>query len=82
MVELRFNVSEVDYASVFQALAGGMAGPAAMMARALPDSAKEEMAVSYINANAARLEDWLAGALAAKGVRMKISGARAAVVRR
>ena len=44
MVELKFNVSDVDFDSVIQALAGGLAGPAALAARALPDSAKEELA--------------------------------------
>ncbi len=77
MVQLRFNVSDVDFDAVIAALAGDMAGPAAMMARALPDSAKEELAVKYINANASRLESWLESALASKGVRMKISQAQA-----
>ena len=77
MVELKFNVSDVDYESVIQALAGFLAGPAVMAARALPDSAKEDMIVRYINANASQMERWLENALASKGVRMKISGAQA-----
>ncbi len=77
MVELRFNVSDVDFDAVINALAGGMAGPAAMMARALPDSAKEDLAVKYINANASRLEQWLESALASRGVKMKITQAQA-----
>lgn len=81
MVELRFNVSDVDFDSVIQALAGSMAGPAAFAARALPDSAKEELVVKYINANAARLEQWMESALASKGVKMRISGAQATVLR-
>ena len=81
MVELKFNVSDVDFDSVIQALAGGLAGPAALAARALPDSAKEELAAKYINANAAKLEDWIESALASKGVKMKISGAQATVLR-
>ena len=79
MVELKFNVSDVDYESIIQALAGFLAGPAVMAVRAMPDSAKEEMAVRYINANAARMESWLENALASKGVRMKISDAQATV---
>ena len=79
MVELKLLVSEVDYESVIQALAGHLAGPAALAARALPDSAKEELVVKYINSNAGRLEEWMETALASKGVRMKISGASAAV---
>ena len=58
MVELRFNVSDVDFDSVIQALSGRLAGPVTMMARTLPDSAKEELVVKYINANADRLESW------------------------
>ena len=77
MVELKFNVSDVDFESVIQALAGGFAGPAALAARALPDSAKEELVVKYINANAGKLESWMENALASKGVRMKITQARA-----
>ena len=81
MVELRLNVSEVDYASVVQALAGHLAGPAMLAAGALPDSAKEELVVKYINANAGRLESWMENALASKGVRLKITGAQATVLR-
>ena len=68
MVELKFNVSDVDYDSVLQALAGHLAGPALMAARALPDSAKEELVVRYINTNAA---------LQSKGIHARISGAQA-----
>ena len=77
MVELRFDVSEVDFDSVIQALAGSLAGPAAMAARLLPDGAKEEMVAGYINANAEKLEQMLENALASKGVKLKISGAKA-----
>ena len=82
MVELKLLVSEVDYESVIQALAGHLAGPAALAARALPDGAKEELVVKYINGNAGRLEGWMENALASKGVKMKISGAQASIVRR
>ena len=77
MVELKLYVSDVDYDSVFQALAGRLAGPAALAARALPDSAKEELVVKYINAHSSTLEEWMENALASKGVRMKITGAQA-----
>ena len=79
MVELKLYVSDVDYESVIQALAGHLAGPAALAARALPDSAKEELGVKYINGNAAKIEGWMETALASKGVRLKISGAQATV---
>lgn len=77
MVELKLYVSDVDYESVVQALAGRLAGPAAMAARALPDDAKEELVVKYINANAAKIEGWMENALASKGVNLKITGAQA-----
>ncbi len=79
MVELKLYVSDVDYGSVIQALAGRLPGPAAMALRALPDSAREELAVKYINGNASKIEDWVESALAAKGVRVKITGAHASV---
>ena len=81
MVELKFNVSDVDYESVIQALAGRLAGPALLAVRALPDSAKEEMAVKYINANAALLAGQMQSALEAHGVRAVISGAQAVILR-
>ena len=77
MVELRFDVSEVDFDSVVQALAGSLAGPAVLAARMLPDSAKEDMVVSYVNANAEKLEQMFENALAGKGVKLKITGAKA-----
>ena len=81
MVELKLHVSDVDYESVVQALSGRLAAPLVMAARALPDSAKEELVVKYINGNASRLEDWMENALSSKGVRLKITGAQASLVR-
>ena len=81
MVELKFNVSDVDFESVIGALGGGIPAPMVMAARMMPDSAKEELVVKYINSNAGRLEGWLENALASKGVRMKITGAQAALKR-
>ena len=80
MVELKLNVSDVDFDSVIQALAGHLAGPAAMAARLVPDSAKEDMVVQYINANSEKLEQMFENALASKGVKLKISGAQATKV--
>ncbi len=82
MVELRLNVSDVDYEALIRALAGQIAGPALMAARAMPDSAKEEMVTGYINANAARIERAIEGALASKGLHMKITGAQAKLIAR
>ena len=81
MVELKLYVSDVDYESLIQALAGRVPGPAVMAARVLPDGAKEELVVKYINSNSSKLEGWMASALASKGVHLKISGAQATVVR-
>ena len=80
MIELKLNVSDVDFDSVIQALAGHLAGPAAIAARLVPDSAKEDMVVQYINANSAQLEQMFENALAGKGVKLKVSGAQAAKI--
>ena len=82
MIELKLYVSEVDYESVITALAGtGFAGSAVVLAaKALPDSAKEELAVKYMNSNAEKLEDMLESAARSKNIRFKVSGARAAIV--
>lgn len=82
MIELKLYVSEVDFEATIQALAGtGFAGSAAVMAaRALPDSAKEELAVKYMNANAEKLQDMMQSAAERKGIRMKVSGAQASIV--
>jgi len=82
MIELKLYVSEVDYEAAIQAFAGtGFAGSAAALAaKALPDSAKEELAVKYMNANAEKLESMMAAAAERKGIRMKLSGAQATIV--
>ena len=85
MIELRVSVSEVDYEAVIQALAGRLTGPAAMAVtamRAMPDSAKEELLVKYLNASAGHIERQLENAAQAKGVRLKVSGASASVAQR
>ncbi len=81
MVELKFSVSDVDFDAVIQALAGQLAPPVILAARAMPDEAKEELVVRYINANAAQMERRFESALASKGLRMKISGAKATLIR-
>lgn len=81
MVELKLYVSDVDYEAALRVLTGGgiSGSAAAMAARALPDSAKEELAVKYMNASAAKLEGMLEQAAASKGIRLKITGAQAAI---
>lgn len=86
MVELKLYVSDVDFEALLKMMAGsgnamGM-NAIAMAARALPDSAKEEMAVKYINGSAGKIGQLFENAAAAKGVRMKITGAQASVVKK
>ena len=84
MIELRFSVSDVDYEAMFRAMTGGqpspMASMALMAARGMTDAAKEELLTKYLNANAAYLSRQVEQAALSKGVRVKISGAQAAVV--
>lgn len=85
MVELKLYVSEVDYEALIQWVTGKASGTGvaavAMAARALPERAKEEMVVKYINASSGKIEQMVENAAAAKGVRMKITGAKASVVK-
>lgn len=82
MIELKLYVSDIDFDSVLRLFGGGMmGGVASMAARAMPDSAKEELAVKYLNSNAQRLEGMLENAAASKGISLKISGARASIDR-
>ena len=82
MIELKLNVSEVDFEAVIQMFAGtGLAGSAALLAaRALPDSAKEELAVKYLNNSAEKLQSMLETAAANKGLHIRVTGAQALVV--
>lgn len=83
MIELRFTVSEVDYDAIIQALAGHMTGPAALAVaavRTMPDSAKEEMAVRYLNANAGVLSRQLESAAQTQGIHIKVANAQATVL--
>lgn len=82
MIELKLSVSDIDFDAAVKLLAGGgIAGSAAAVAaKALSDSAKEEFAVKYINSNAQKLESLLENAAADKGIRLHLSGAQASVV--
>lgn len=82
MVELKLTVSDVDYDAVIRMLSGGgmAASAAALAAKALSDSAKEEFAVKYINSNAGKIESMLETAAAKQGIHLRISGAQAAVI--
>lgn len=82
MIELKLYVSEVDFDAVIHLLGGnGLAGnAAALVAKALPDAAREELAVKYLNMNAEKLEKMLQDTAEQHGVRVTVSGASAAVV--
>ena len=85
MVELKLYVSDIDFEALLKLAANGNSmgmAAAAMAARALPDGAKEELAVKYINASAGKLEEMFETAAANKGIRMKITGAQASVVKK
>jgi glutamate-1-semialdehyde aminotransferase len=82
MIELKLYVSDIDFEAVLKTFAGsGIPGGAAAMAvRALPEKAKEELAVKYLNSSAQKLSDMLENGAAQKGIHLKISGAKATTV--
>ena len=82
MIQLKLNVSDVDYDAVIRALGGkGKAGEAfSMLTGMLPDDAKEEFAVDMINSNARELETALEASAAKQGIRLRLSGAQASIL--
>ncbi len=81
MIELKLRVSEVDFEAAIRLFTGnGISGVAAMAARALPDSAKEELAVKYLNGSADKLSAMLETAAKNQGVHLRVTDARAVVV--
>ncbi len=81
MIELKLQVSEIDYESLLRLFGGSLGTAAVAAARMLPESAKEELAVKYLNAGAPRLCEKAEQMVAERGLRMKITGARASVVK-
>ena len=81
MIELKINVSDVDYDAVIRLLSDkGTAGNAfSMLTGILPDNAKEEFAVDMINSNAELLESTLEAAAAERGIHLNLSGAKASL---
>lgn len=77
MIELKLNISEVDYESLIKAFAGALSTPAILAAKALPDSAKEDLAVKYLNSNAPKLCAALENVAAKKGIRLTATSAEA-----
>lgn len=85
MIELKLYLSDVDYESALKLLASrNIPGinAIAMGARALPNGAKEDLAVKFINANAGKIQEKIEKTAAKKGVRVKVSGAQATVVKK
>lgn len=80
MIELTLTVRDVDYDALISRFGGSLGGMAAMAAKALPQSAKEELAVKYLNANAGKLSQKLEGMARQNGVGVTVASARAKVV--
>ncbi len=80
MIELTLTVRDVDYDALIARFGGSLGGVAAMAAKALPQSAKEELAVKYLNANAGKLSQKLEGMARQNGVGVTVETARAKVV--
>ena len=81
MIELKLQVSEIDYEAVVKLFAGSLGPAAAAAARMLPESAKEELAAKYLNASAPKLCEKAEQMAAERGLKMKISGAKATVIK-
>lgn len=80
MIELKLTVRDVDYDALIARFGGSLGGVASLAAKALPRSAKEELAAKYLNANAAKLSQQLEAMAAQNGVRVSIASAEAKVV--
>lgn len=81
MIELKLTLSEIDYEALIRQFGGNLGSTMAAAARMLPESAKEEMAVKYLNANAGALSEKFESMAAGRGVRVKIRSAQASVVK-
>ena len=81
MIELKLTVSDVDYEALIRQFGGQLGGTFAAAARMLPESAKEELAVKYLNASAGSLAEKFENIAAGRGVRVKIREAKAAVIK-
>ena len=77
MIELKLDISDVDYEALIKAFAGSLSGPAILAAKALPDSAKEDLAVKYLNTNANKLCAALEKMASGKGIHLSATGAEA-----
>ena len=84
MLELKINVSDVDYDAVIRILGGSekVGSAFSLLTGMLPDSMKEEFAAGLINSNTEMIESLLEEAALEKGVRLNLSGVKAAVVDR
>ncbi len=80
MIELTLTVRDVDYDALIARFGGSLGGVAAMAAKALPQSAKEELAVKYLNSNAGKLSQKLEDMACQNGVGVTVETAKAKVV--
>lgn len=80
MIELTLTVRDVDYDALIARFGGSLGGVAAMAAKALPQSAKEELAVKYLNSNAGKLSQKLEDMARQNGVGVTVETAKAKVV--
>lgn len=80
MIELTLTVRDVDYDALIARFGGSLGGVAAMAAKALPQSAKEELAVKYLNSNAGKLSQKLENMARQNGVGVTVETAKAKVV--
>ncbi len=81
MIELKLQVSEIDYEAVLKLFAGSLGPAAVAAARILPEGAKEELAAKYLNASAPKLCEKAEQMAERNGLKMKITGAKATVIK-
>lgn len=80
MIELKLTIRQVDYDALIARFGGSLGGVAAMAAKALPQAAKEELAVKYLNANAGKLSQQLENMARQNGIAVTVDSASAKVV--
>lgn len=81
MIELKLTVSELDYDALVRHFGGSLGSTLALAAKALPDSAKDDLAVKYLNSNAGAISQKIEQMAANRGVRLKIRDAQARTVK-
>jgi len=80
MIELKVTLRDIDYDALIRRFGGSIGGAASFAMKALPDSAKEELAVKYLNTNAGGLSRELEELAGSQGIGVKVASAQAKVV--